>query len=525
MRILTILSALFVLSIIFLTGDALSEKFEYTSLTISKDETVVFDGDSLWIEGDILIDGDLTIKNSHINVNRSLDWTISELRINSTGKLYLENTTITTEGDMNGGKLTTFKTQLSAIELYRDSLLSELNQSNSTIERDNLTQLLSDANSSILFLSDNINAFTTYTLVSNAGNLSIYNSTIYYGMIWLVGGNASITDLSLDGYGMPNYGIFSEDTNLVASGVSIRNYTLGLRAIGSSPTLNSVFYYNCSTQMTQEWWVTFSPVEESTDLPITGFEIRQWDDGGNMLGTWNWAKQYEVNSEGQMISHTANFTSYLNLGFGYIDDQWEQQITDNTEMIRYYNMNISHITYESAVLFVDGILWTDTTQKAPKWSEINVSVNIDNPTDLNFNNVRIELSINSVVMRSGGFNLLADSSFRSNLTWRASIEGPLSLQVNTTVVDYSDDSAEDMTIALSKFIHVQESTESSKESGSWIALMAIFVILSISSYIIYSGIENETESEDSNPSDEEIEGDDVLREMALPQETEEEKEN
>ena len=128
-------------------------------------------------------------------------------------------------------------------------------------------------------------------------------------------------------------------------------------------------------------------------------------------------------------------------------------------------------------------------------------------------------------MRSGGFNLLADSSFRSNLTWRASIEGPLSLQVNTVVVAYSDDSSEDGIITLSKFIHVQESTEPSKESGSWIALMVIFVILSISSYIIYSGTEDETQSEDSEPSNEEIEGDDDLREMALPQETEEEKEN
>ena len=91
MRILTILSALFALSIIFLTGDALSQKFEYSSLTVSEDESVIFDGDQLWIEGDILIDGDLTIKNSHIHVNRSLDLTVSEIRINSTGKLDLVN--------------------------------------------------------------------------------------------------------------------------------------------------------------------------------------------------------------------------------------------------------------------------------------------------------------------------------------------------------------------------------------------------------------------------------------------------
>ena len=73
MRILTVLSAFFVLSIIFLTGDALSQKFEYSSLTVSEDESVTFDGDQLWIDGDILIHGDLTKKNTHINHNRTLD--------------------------------------------------------------------------------------------------------------------------------------------------------------------------------------------------------------------------------------------------------------------------------------------------------------------------------------------------------------------------------------------------------------------------------------------------------------------
>ncbi|MED6306318.1 MAG: hypothetical protein VX898_05260, partial [Candidatus Thermoplasmatota archaeon] len=84
MRILTILSALFVLSIIFLPGSALSEKLEYSNLVISEDETVVFDEDQVWLGGDILIDGELIIQNSHINVNLSLDFTITEIRINST---------------------------------------------------------------------------------------------------------------------------------------------------------------------------------------------------------------------------------------------------------------------------------------------------------------------------------------------------------------------------------------------------------------------------------------------------------
>ena len=479
MRILTVLSAFFVLSIIFLTGDALSQKFEYSSLTVSEDESVTFDGDQLWIDGDILIDGDLTIKNSHINVNRSLDLTVSEIRINSTGKLDLVNTTVTTEANETYG-------------------------------------------------------ITTYIFVSDGGDLSIQDSQIHYSMIWLVGGNASITNLSLDGYSILNYGIFSEDTNLIASGVSIRNYTLGLRSIGSSPALESVFYYNCSTRMTQEWWVTFSPVDESTGLPISGFEIRQWDTDGNMIGTWDWVKQYEVNSEGQIVNHLANFSSYLNIHFAYIEEEWEQQITANTDIIRSYNMNSSSVRYDSAILFVDGVPLS-SGQIVPKWSEINVSVVIDNPTDMNFNNLYLDMAVNGEPgFARTSLKLPAGNSQRANLTWMASIEGPLSLGVSTVVVDYSGNLT-DTTISFSKFVEVEGSAPASKASGSWVALLAVFIVLSLCSYIIYSGIEEETESLGVSKGairkvteikeDTEDEEDEHLKELALSQETEEEKEN
>ena len=60
--------------------------------------------------------------------------------------------------------------------------------------------------------------------------------------------------------------------------------------------------------------------------------------------------------------------------------------------------------------------------------------------------------------------------------------------------------------------------------------MAIFVILSISSYIIYSGVEDEAESEVSETDEDAEENDGVqddehLREMAIPQDDEEEKED
>jgi hypothetical protein len=277
--------------------------------------------------------------------------------------------------------------------------------------------------------------------------------------------------------------------------------------------------------MTQEWWVTFSPVEESTGLPISYFEIRQWDTDGNMIGTWNWAKQYEVNSEGQMVNHIANFSSYLNLYFAYIEDEWEQQITANTDIIRSYNMNSSSVRYDSAILFVDGIPLT-SGQIVPKWSEINISVVIDNPTDMNFNNLYLDLDVNGEPgFARTSLKLPAGNSLRTNLTWMVSVEGPLSLGVSTVVVDYSGNLT-DTVISLSKFIEVEGSITTSKTSGSWVALLAVFVGFLLCSYIIYSEIEEDIESSDTEAEENtEVEEDEYLREMALPQETEEEKEN
>ena len=438
MRILSLMGAIFVLSLIFFTLDASSEQYNFDNLTVENTETRTFSNDVIWVQGDILIDGLLTIENCSLNVNLTLDQTISEIRINSSGQLNLFNTSI------------------------------------STMKHDR---------------NDTENIFPTYTLVSDAGNLNIMNTNIDYGMIWLVGGSANITNLTLNGYNLINYGIFSEDTNLTASNIHIQNYTLGLRSIGTNPILNAISYYNCSTYMTQEWWVTFSPVEESTGLPISGFEIRQWDTDGDMIGTWNWAKQFEVNSQGDVISYTANFTSYLGLDFAYIEDQWEQEIVENTNIIRNYDMNASNITYKSATIFIDDNLLS-SGQIVPKWSEINIIIVVDNPTDLNFNNLYLTLDINGESgFAKASIELLAGISVKQNLTWMASIEGPLSLGVKTVLVDYSNDSTEDITLSLSKFIEIETISEPSKDSGTWGALLAIFALLCLCSYIVYNDME------------------------------------
>ena len=475
MRVLTLVGAIFVFTIFFFTLGAVSEQHNFENLTVSKDQVLIFEDDQIWLQGDIIIDGQLTIKDSNLNVNQTLDLTTSEIRINPGGELNFINTTVSTM-DYSFG-----------------------NNSNDTI-------------------------ISPYTLVSDAGNLSIYDSTIYYGMIWLVGGNADISGLALDGFSMLNYGIFSEDTNLKLSGVSIRNYTLGLRSIGSNPDMESIFYYNCSTRMTQEWWVTFSAFEESTNLPITGFEVRQWD-GERMVGSWNWAKQYEIDNSGQIIDHQSRFTFSLNLGFGYVERSWEGHIANNIDITENFNLNHTNVVFGSGTIFVDEEPYI-YGEKAPKFSEVNFSVLIVNPTDINFNNLNLGLLINS---KSGyaqtSITLPANGNKKANVTWTASKEGPLPLTLEAVIVDYSSNSSEDYKITLNRFLEVEDSDSFVKSEGSWTALLAIFVLMSLCSYIIYTGMEDESDFVDSESSNEDVEGDEELRDIAITQEIDDEKDN
>ncbi|OIR20660.1 MAG: hypothetical protein BEU01_01360 [Marine Group III euryarchaeote CG-Epi4] len=437
-------------------------------LHVNLQEDLIITNAQIWLEEDILVDGNLSIENSHINVNRSLDMTISEIRVNSTGSLNIFNCTI------------------------------------STINDDNFS-------------------YSMYTIVSDAGSLIISETTIDYSMIWLVGGNASIENAVLDGHGIVNYGVFSEDTILTMDNVSISNYTLGLRSIGSIPVQNQVTFSNCTSWMTQEWWVTFAAVDSNTNLPVLGFQVRQWDSDGEMLGTWNWAKEYEIDSTGQRIDHIASFTAFANFGFARVDDKWTQVITENTVLIRLFNLNLSSIEYKSAEVYASGNVW-EPGQVVSKWSEINVLVTIENPTDYNFSNLFLDMDIsNNKGFARESISLSPKGETTGNISWKASLEGPLSLKI-TTFLDLS--SSGNVTLSMSKFVEVGDTSEDTTDSGNMLTLFAVFIILTVCSYVIYSGMEDE--GLDSNPSDndpdleEEINEDDFERELAIPNESSEE---
>ena len=447
----------------------LALQYNFTmGLHVNLQEDLLINGAQIWLEEDILVDGNLSIENSYINVNRSLDMTISEIRVNSTGSLNIFNCTI------------------------------------STVNDDNFS-------------------YSMYTIVSDSGSLIISETTIDYSMIWLVGGNASIENAVLDGHGIVNYGVFSEDTILTMDNVSISNYTLGLRSIGSIPVQSQVTFSNCTSWMTQEWWVTFTATDTSTNLPVSDFQIRQWDSDGEMLGTWNWAKEYEIDSTGQRIDHIARFTAFANFGFARVDDKWSQVITENTDLIRTFNLNLSSIEYKSAEVYASGNVWK-SGQVVSKWSEINVYVTINNPTDYNFSNLFLNMDIsNNKGFARESITLSPKGETTGNISWRASLEGPISLKI-TTFLDLS--SSGNLTLSMSKFVEIGDTSENTTDSGNMLTLFAVFIILTVCSYVIYSGMEDQDSdsdlSDDVSDSDEKINEDDHEKKLAIPDESSEE---
>ena len=443
MRLRHILWSFFIFSIIIMAEEGSSEKLEYETLKVDLGEVVSISNSQIWLEGDILVDGILSIEDSHINVNRSLDRTISEIRVNSTGHLYVSNCTISTSDDYN--------------------------------------------------LS-----YSMFTIVSDSGLLNITNTNIDYSMIWLVGGEANMVNSSMDGHNIVNYGIFSEDTLLNMNNISVTNYSIGLRSIGTVPVQNQVTFSNCINWMTQEWWVNFTAIDTTTNSTVEGFQIRQWDIDNTMLGTWNWAKEYEIDSAGQRIDNVATFSALATFGLAHVEDKWSQSITDNTELVRYFNLNVSQIKYKSAEVHASGEAWVPG-EVASKWSEINVYVTIENPTDYNFSYLFLDMYVdNNTGFARESISLPPKSVIIGNISWQASFEGALSLRITTDLGLFSSSDMDSSAISLMKFVQVGGQAEEERDSGAFVGLFGIFLILAICSYVIYSGMEEMEEELDND---------------------------
>ena len=99
----------------------------------------------------------------------------------------------------------------------------------------------------------------------------------------------------------------------------------------------------------------------------------------------------------------------------------------------------------------------------------------------------------------------------------------MSLKI-TTFLDLS--SSGNLTLSMLKFVEIGDTSEDTTDSGNMLTLFAVFIILTVCSYVIYSGMEDEgldSNSSDNGPgSDDETNEDEFERELAIPDEFSEE---
>ena len=123
-------------------------------------------------------------------------------------------------------------------------------------------------------------------------------------------------------------------------------------------------------------------------------------------------------------------------------------------------------------------------------------------------------------------SLDSNISQRANVSWKASVEGPMSFGVQANIFDDLPN-VSNHKITVYRFLQVETDDDANvKSSGSWTALLAIFTLMSLCSYIIYTGMEEEmieSVSEDISTSEKSVSEDEDLREMAISEETEDEK--
>ena len=174
-------------------------------------------------------------------------------------------------------------------------------------------------------------------------------------------------------------------------------------------------------------------------------------------------------------------------------------------------------------MFASGNLWK-SGQVVSKWSEINVYVTINNPTDYNFSNLFLDMDVsNSKGFARESISLSPKGETIGNISWRASLEGPLSLKI-TTFLDLS--SSGNLTLSMSKFVEIGDVSEDTTDSGNMLTLFAVFIILTVCSYVIYSGMENQDSdselSDEASDSGEKSNEDEYERELAIPDESLEE---
>ena len=434
-----------------LLAEGASAQPDYRNLTVVANETLTLADGEFEVEGNIEVFGELVLDNCTLGLKMASTSGEGEIRIQPGGSLTVSDCSMNAIGN------------LSFYQLVLDQMVEQDPANSSSYEQ---------------YYSSLANASAQFRVVLDEGELTLSNVTVSQGRFWMVGGNAAMFDVSSSGLS-PIYdiGLFIEDTTFLGDGIALADYAVGVRAIGTSPTLLNTSYVNCTIDRTQEWWLTVT-VHDTAGTLFEGVHVVQRDAEGNTIDIGDpqedgsrvlWAREYEVVAGVRQDTESTIFAEKY-YGLYSLSGSWSGSISDNLQLDLVVNTDTSQIRFSDLQLSVDGASVTPG-QSIAKWSTLTINTTIENPTDYTLN-FGVLLAVNNISGYASGWVALEPrSSATVTLVWKVSLEGFLVVSVL----------ADDRTMPLpdlrtNSHIQVASTAPVAEEEQPWLALLFLLAL-------------------------------------------------
>ena len=459
-----------------LLAEGASAQPDYRDLTIAANETLTLADGDFEVEGSITVFGDLVMDNCSLGMKMASTSGEEEIRIQPGGSLTVSDCSMNAIGN------------LSFYQLVLDQMVEQDPANSSSYEQ---------------YYSSLANASAQFRVVLDEGELVLNNVTVSQGRFWMVGGNATMFDVSSSGLNLIyDIGLFIEDTTFLGDGIALADYAVGVRAIGTSPTLLDTSYVNCTVDRTQEWWLTVT-VHDTAGALLEGVHVVQRDAEGNTVDIGDpqgdgssvlWAREYEVVAGVRQDTLSTIFAEKY-FGLYSLSGSWTGSITDNQELDLVVNTDTSLIRFSDLQLSVNGASVTPG-QSVAKWSTLTINATIENPTDYTLN-FGVLLVVNNISGYASGWVALEPrSSAMVTLAWKVSLEGFLVVSVL----------ADDRTMSLpdlrtNSHILVASTAPVAEEEQPWLSLLLLLALAGGAAWALLGEDEEDADAADDEPAD------------------------
>ena len=459
-----------------LLAEGASAQPDYRNLTVAANETLTLADGEFEVEGNIEVFGELALDNCTLGMKMASTSGEGEIRIQPGGSLTVSDCSMNAIGN------------LSFYQLVLDQMVEQDPANSSSYEQ---------------YYSSLANASAQFRVVLDEGELALSNVTVSQGRFWMVGGNASMFDVSSSGLS-PIYdiGLFIEDTTFLGDGIELANYAVGVRAIGTSPTLLNTSYVNCTIDRTQEWWLTVT-VHDGDGALLEGVHVVQRDaegqtvdigdpqgDGSSVL----WAREYEVVAGVRKDTLSTIFVEKY-FGLYSLSGSWTGSLTDNQELDLVVNTDTSQIRFSDLQISVNGASITPG-QSVAKWSTLTINATIENPTDYTLN-FGVLLAVNNISGYASGWVALEPrSSGTVTLVWKVSLEGFLVVSV---LADNRTMSLPDL--RTNSHIQVTSTAPVTEEEQPWLALLLLLALAGGAAWALLGEDEEDADAADDEAVD------------------------